>query len=914
MGSALEFFFVVISLVIALIALNRSTRTNRELENLREQIGVLSRDLVRLRGNSETESPEIVNETADDAADEAPVDAEPARPVPSTHKVEVPENTVLASASVPVADEPEAMPSSGATSSVTGESIEEAFTSRWMVWIGGATIALGGAYLVKFSFDQGWLSGPARVVLGTLLGLVLVVGAEWLRRRPLERAISAIRPDYVPAALAASGVSIAYASGFAAHALYDLLNPLTAFLYLSLLSVGAILMALLQGPFVAVLGLLGSLALPVLVSTDEPSALGLFSFLLVISSAALAVSALRGWRWLAWMALSGGGLWAAVWIGALWSVEEQWIVGLFILLLMALCFAVLVFDMSDEDAAAAPASRLLPSIQSFEAVVWGGTLLAGGLALFLLQRDVYETVSIAIWMLYGVSVIVGAYLVPRATGAVIIAPIVTAAALAIWGLPQADPQAADVLVPDFEAWKILPAAVDAFTRSAALFGLFFGLAGYVIQRNEAPEARSGGVWASISAIAPVVIMGIAYWRVRNFDVSIAWGAAGILLAGILVYAVTEAVRKKSSDAVVGAYTIGAVMALTLAFAMSFERAFLTVAIALQVPLLAWTHARFNLPILRPIVGFVAALVVTRLALNPFILDYDVGTTPIFNWILYAYGIPALGFWYATNIFRREGDGHPVPLLSGGAIVFFVLLVSLQIRHFVTGGLDTGDYTLAEASLHTISWLATSAALFAYGRDGGFAVHRWISRLLLLAAYLQLVLIHFLFLNPVFTGDSVGSWPVLNVLLLAYAIPGLLAGLHFCIASGGEPARRARVLGVTALVLVFAYISFEVRRAFHGADLTGDVSTAEMYSYSLAWLLFAIGLIAAAIRFESKSLRYAGLAVVMIAIAKVFAVDMSNLEGLWRVLSLIGLGFTLIGIPYLYQRYVFPPSSNVQPAE
>ena len=39
--------------------------------------------------------------------------------------------------------------------------------------------------------------------------------------------------------------------------------------------------------------------------------------------------------------------------------------------------------------------------------------------------------------------------------------------------------------------------------------------------------------------------------------------------------------------------------------------------------------------------------------------------------------------------------------------------------------------------------------------------------------------------------------------------------------------------------------------------------------------------------------------------KVFFSDMDALTGLYRALSFLGLGATLVAIGYLYQRFVFP---------
>jgi uncharacterized membrane protein len=47
--------------------------------------------------------------------------------------------------------------------------------------------------------------------------------------------------------------------------------------------------------------------------------------------------------------------------------------------------------------------------------------------------------------------------------------------------------------------------------------------------------------------------------------------------------------------------------------------------------------------------------------------------------------------------------------------------------------------------------------------------------------------------------------------------------------------------------------------------------------------------------------------------KVFLFDMGALTGLYRAGSFLGLGVSLIGIGYLYQRFVFPPKAPGGPA-
>jgi uncharacterized membrane protein len=57
---------------------------------------------------------------------------------------------------------------------------------------------------------------------------------------------------------------------------------------------------------------------------------------------------------------------------------------------------------------------------------------------------------------------------------------------------------------------------------------------------------------------------------------------------------------------------------------------------------------------------------------------------------------------------------------------------------------------------------------------------------------------------------------------------------------------------------------------------------------------------------NKRLRLAALAIIGLTTAKVFLVDMSDLVGLWRVLSFLGLGLVLIGLGAAYRRLVAQP--------
>ena len=90
-----------------------------------------------------------------------------------------------------------------------------------------------------------------------------------------------------------------------------------------------------------------------------------------------------------------------------------------------------------------------------------------------------------------------------------------------------------------------------------------------------------------------------------------------------------------------------------------------------------------------------------------------------------------------------------------------------------------------------------------------------------------------------------------------------------------------------------------------------MSTAETYTYSAVWPVFALFLLASGILFKASPLRHGALAVLVLAVLKVFLVDMSDLEGLLRVASFLGLGLCLVGIGFVYQRFVHRPNTQTE---
>ncbi|MWO10852.1 DUF2339 domain-containing protein, partial [Escherichia coli] len=130
------------------------------------------------------------------------------------------------------------------------------------------------------------------------------------------------------------------------------------------------------------------------------------------------------------------------------------------------------------------------------------------------------------------------------------------------------------------------------------------------------------------------------------------------------------------------------------------------------------------------------------------------------------------------------------------------------------------------------------------------------------------------LNPFFSGESTGSWPVLNLLLLGYLLPALAYGLTSYLARGRRPAPYVAMLAVSGALLGFLWATLSVRRFFQGQNIAQwkGFLASETYAYSVVWLLIGIGLLVAGSKWNAKSLRLASAVLVLVSVAKVFLID------------------------------------------
>src|ERR1700730_10989428 len=803
---------------------------------------------------------------------------------PEAPPVEAPLPKQQISPSEPVAAAEEAVPEQPTAS---GKSWEELLVENWLVWLGGLALALGGAFLVKLSIDYGLLTPVVRIVLGVLLGIGLWAGAEgvvW--EEPAE-----IRPTNVAQALAAAGAATIFASLFAAYQLYGLLPPALAFPLLALTSSATVLMSLQHGPFVAGLGLTGAFAVPLLVGSDQPLALPLFAYLALVNAASLVLLRHRAWWWLAWVSVAASIGWALLWLATSYRHEDVLVIGgyllaqlgLFAALRRGIARAPFIEGVIDE-----PMVRVLVRT-AFWAISFA--------AFVLVNLDFYGATALGCAFLVVLSLLWFAYRDSELTDVIAAAGALAAALLASWDLPVSVDQRTGFL------HTIPPEQVSRLITVAIAFAVVLGVGGFLALARVPRPSR----WATLSAGSPPIILAISYWRIEAFGLDIVWPFVAIALAGLELAAADWAAKRRDgtveNETVLAAYAVGVLGCTILAAVFALEDAWLTVALALHLPALAWVEGRLGLSVLRHLAFVVAAAGLVRLALNPEVLRYPLSDTLIFNWLLYGYGIPAAAFIIATRQFGSRADDLLVKVLETGSVVFSVLLVTLELWHALSErplrfALDNFELNAME----TAAWLAMAAWLLHLGRRRGRAVLSWSGIVLFGCATLFAVGWQAIIISPLtpFLGQPVEGWFLFDSLLLAYAVPASLYALIGVCRLG--PRGVGQAAQVLAVGFAFLWVTLEIRHVFQGERLNqGSTSEAEWYAYSAAWLAFAAAGLGAALKWRNLWLRRVSLLGIGLVVGKVFLSDMADLSGALRALSFIGLGAVLVGIGYAYRR-------------
>ncbi|HEU6440930.1 MAG TPA: DUF2339 domain-containing protein [Microvirga sp.] len=875
--------------IAAVVGLTLALQARRELRGIQLRLDRMA---------AETGAPQRPSEAAPDqdpAIAPEPSPAQSAQPVP-------PEPEETRPTSVPP------VPPAAARPVPPRRGLEEQIGSRWAVWVGGVALALGGIFLVRYSIEQGLLDPRTRITLGILFALALIGAGEWMRRRERSFGLPGIPSAHVPSILTAAGTCTAFASIYAAYALYGLIGPGATFVALGLVAVLTMVASTLHGPILAALGLLGAMGSPLLVSTDRPQPWALVIYLVFVVLPAYGVARLRLWRWLALAAATGVLLWTA----PIAFIDESDVLPAMVHLVFQAGLAAFFLALDpyrhvpDEEARVDwAASGALFAFACAGIVVAGSVATGDG-------RPVFVAAMALILLAAGVRI---ANTAPAAATSAAL----TVGALLVWPLATDIGDAPEGLFfRSGDAFAARPHALSTYLALAALLPpLVAGASLLRLARAQCLRLPIAAWYAGVAGVGPLLALVAAYWRVTAFERSLSFAlVAGILALALMLVAQWLMRRGPEGESAIrlglGAIASAALGAVALGLTFALEKGMLTVALALAALGTAWVADRIAVPALRYAVGAIGLILLGRLIWDPTIAGGDPGPV-IFNWLLWGYGVPAVAFWLGSRLLERTGRDRIVQLTESLAIVFAAFLVFFEIRHALHAGNPlASDFSLVEAGLVATEGLAFAILLTRLDLRRPDPVYRWGSLIFKVASFGLSTVGLLVIENPLLTNDEIAGGILFNSLILAYLLPSLLAGGLAYVERNARPASYAIASAILSLLLHWAYVALEIRRIFQRPRLGffwRGFTQGEQWSYSVALLVIGIALLAYGIVRDNRFARIASAVYLVIAVLKVFIIDLSNLEGVMRALSFIGLGLVLIGIGFVYQRFLVRQPGN-----
>jgi uncharacterized membrane protein len=865
---------------------------------------------------------------------------------------------------------------------------EQLLGVRGAAWLGGITLVISALFFAKWTIDQGFFTPVIRVAVLMLAGTGGLVWAEVSLRRGFQATSNAV-----------SGASIVtlYLAFFAGHNLYQLIPVGAAFVGTSVVTLVAAAIAVRYSAlFTALLGLIGGLAAPLLLSTGVDRPIGFFSYLFLLNAGFLYVARRMRWQSVAAVAFLGTSLLQLAWYATSIAPEK--------LVVAVVAFAALGFiylwHASQADPEAEPITRAVCTLGALAPFVYAVAMASDARfvdrwPIVFLDLAVLDLAAIAIGVRFRHAVLVG--IAAAATAFALIglggrvsestplwAPSLVMAAFAI---------AFNTLRRSVEwlqqPWFDEDSRLDNVVAIAASAGLF-GFTALIVS-NGRPGAwlfltllavlfallvdRSRWVTSGLMPIGGLALgMLVQLWfftAARPLTYFAYLAVPHLLAVALSLVAALGELREPSSDrrwwrrddlgtlaALVPAW-LGLLVCVTVrAFSAPlplFGVLALDVAVGLSVVLRRrWTglvpigalgvlvfsaywHAlRLTPTLARVAVPFYDVFYVTFLVLPFAVVRFDASwrTRPA-PWLTAALMGPAFFLLYYDAWQRVWGKAWIGALPVMLAAVSVVALRGIG-RNFVVTDDDASakrrlNYLALFAAITlgfvataiplqvsrqwiTIGWALEAAAVWwLFGRLPHPGL-KYFGLLLFAAVGARLLL------NGEVLRYEPRGLPIVNWLLYTYGVPTLccFVGAWWLRraerARGPEPAHdlvaRDRTVPVSAvgflgLLLAFALINVEIAD-FYSAGRYVELDFSRHLQRDLvrsgAWGIYAVALLIVGLWRRSRGMRLVSLGFLMLTVGKVFLYDLDQLTGLYRILSFLGLGVSLILVSLLYQRY------------
>jgi uncharacterized membrane protein len=310
------------------------------------------------------------------------------------------------------------------------------------------------------------------------------------------------------------------------------------------------------------------------------------------------------------------------------------------------------------------------------------------------------------------------------------------------------------------------------------------------------------------------------------------------------------------------------------------------------------------------------------------IPYVCGTDRLWPWMVGAAAGP-LQFWFVYQLIQARFPDDWIGLLpiafalpAAGGVIYLVkrkgvTLASADSRLAAQGAAVLLFISLIFPVQFDREWITLGWAIEGVGL---LLLFRWIPNRRLRAVALIVFCAAFvrLTLNPaVFDYHPRSRVHIFNWYLYAYGLPALccfLGARWF-----GEPREKSYERGAAPLlytlgaILCFLLLNIEIADYYSiGPTLTFSFNGnfARDMTYTIAWAISAFGLLVMGVWKKLRPLRLLSIALLSLALAKLFLHDLDRLNQLYRIGAFISVAIIAIVASFIYQRFLSPSFKKI----
>ncbi|WP_100915312.1 DUF2339 domain-containing protein [Pseudoalteromonas spongiae] len=824
-----------------------------------------------LRATSEESAQESVVEQSAESDTQAADNSQPPQ-VDSTGNVSVALATHQQQAKTSLNEKPK--PKSKPIETVSlAQRLEQFLANNGLLWIGAGILALGGIFLAKYSIESGLISITLRLILGGVFALALVILAEYLYRK--HGASNHV--TNTSAALASGGIITGFALVLATFSYYHFISPVVAFAALAAISLIATALALRFGPLLAVIGIIGAYTVPALVNTGSNNVFALLMYVNFVSIAAIWVANKVKREWLWWQSFVGHFVWLTISV-AIADKSDIWVIAA----TMAIAFYLYV----------------LSSVLGWRLTNKNLTPLA--IKVLLMPRKEQLALVLNILLLVLFSILHG-----FSNSLVIVSVLLSALCMYLPLRHSA-----------FDSWPFVSLIFSCFIiviypvghqlddpmlifSSVFLYAQLVGVAYFVYSVVMQKQFIQRASFSLLLGIAPLLVFAVSYilapYTVETTLYPL-WTVYLMVMAGYALWQINKAHHALATIT----FWITANSFLALVFTMWLNTSTLSLAICAQLVLIAYGQLRFKVELPLWLSKIALSLVLMRTTIDSLThreLVFGVHWTLVILPVMVVMVFSA--YRLHTNLALKKW-------YEGALLHLIALFVTAETSYFLVGHEpDFSNLNFAELCVLSMNWLILAVVYWWRFKISSRSLYLYAGCALAAVSGLCHLTLNTQY-NPFLEAILIGDIFLFNWLLVMWAVPAVIIALvyYFDIVPKQLNLNKNKVLLPMVAGFSFLFINGVVRSYFQTEQirLSLPTSQAEIYSYSVVWLIIAAGFILFGQRIAKSVVYQAGFAILLVVILKAFLFDMAHLDGLYRAISFIGLGLSLVALGWLFTRF------------